>query len=441
MLGFSMIQVVRKHAHKIDRALRGEVLNLYKPFRWTPCFLHNMAERMIKSTKKLQVIVKFRKGCFEAGCEEINRIFSDKFRCSLKKQFRLVSCCSAEVTPAALEEILESCSHVEKIYLNRKVEAFLNTAVPAANADNIVRNGTRLTGKGVTIAIIDTGLYPHPDFNGRITGFVDFINGRSEPYDDNGHGTHCAGDAAGDGFASGGNYRGPAPEANLIGVKVLNKMGAGSLDTVMEGVHWCIEYNEQNESEKIDIINLSLGSPAQRHEKETDDPMVHIVEEAWKRGIVVCAAAGNSGPEPQTIASPGISKKIITVGALDDKGTVDRADDEAAGFSSRGPTIYGKTKPDILAPGVNIIAARSPGSYIDKSSKGSRVGAEYISLSGTSMATPVCAGIVALMLQHNPQLTPKRIKRRLRKGTVLWNDRDPDIYGAGYINGENSVPN
>ncbi|MED4567143.1 S8 family serine peptidase, partial [Bacillus atrophaeus] len=120
--------------------------------------------------------------------------------------------------------------------------------------------------------------------------------------------------------------------------------------------------------------------------------------------------------------------------------TVSREDDIVASFSSRGPTVYGKEKPDILAPGVNIVSLRSPRSYIDKLQKSSRVGTQYFTMSGTSMATPICAGIAALILEHNPELTPDEVKELLKNGADKWSDNDPNIYGAGAVNAENSVP-
>lgn len=436
-----MVQMVRSNANKLERPLREEILNLYKPFKWTPCFLHRFFEGTIKRNKKLSVIIEFETDCYDVGCQEVEAIMKRHRRNKIKHHFSRVSSCSAEVTPHGLEEVLSGCSHIKKVYLNREVRALLDVAVQTAHAKNIVRNNTTLTGKGVKIAIIDTGIHPHPDLAGRITDFADFINNRTEPYDDNGHGTHCAGDAAGNGAASSGKYVGPAPEANLVGVKVLNKTGSGSLETVMQGVEWCIQYNENNPENKIDIISMSLGSTAQTFPNENADPMVQIVEQAWTSGIVVCVAAGNEGPERQTIASPGISDLVITVGALDDRNTVeDRSDDDVASFSSRGPTIYGVIKPDILAPGVNIVSLRSPNSYLDKANKTSRIDSDYFVLSGTSMATPICAGIVALMKQHNPDLTPQEIKNLLKSGADLWGDRDPNVYGAGYINAERSIP-
>ncbi|MFB4165424.1 S8 family peptidase [Alteribacillus sp. JSM 102045] len=438
MFGYKMIQTVRSNGAKLDRPLKDEILQLYEPFKSMPCFLHNLTEKYISKWKQMSVIIEFGQDHYQTGYDEVCRLINGKRRCGVRKEFSIVSCCSADVTPGIMAEMLETCNHIKKVYLNRKVTALLDTAVTAANARRINRNDKELTGKGTTVAVVDTGIYPHTDLAGRIIGFVDFIGEKSDPCDDNGHGTHCAGCVAGNGSASLGQYKGPAPEANLIGVKVLDKAGSGTLETVMQGIQWCIDYNKE-EGNFIDIISMSLGSAAQRHESEKDDPMVKMVDKAWDSGIVVVAAAGNEGPEEQTIASPGISGTIITVGALDDQETELRDDDEAADFSSRGPTIYGKSKPDILAPGVNITSLRSPNSFIDKTQKANREGEDYFILSGTSMAAPICAGVIALLLEYDPQLTPNRIKNALKEGTDLWIDRDPNIYGAGYINAKNTI--
>ncbi|MCQ6281900.1 S8 family peptidase [Bacillus sp. EB600] len=440
MFGYSMVQMVRAHAHKLDGSVREEILNLYKPFKRMPCFLHKFFENSIKKRKKLSLIIEFENSCHEVGRNQINDILKKHKNNRIKHEFPRVFCCSTEMTPTGLEEVLSSCSHIRRVYLNRDVRALLDVAVPSANAKNIVKNNTSLTGKGVTIAIVDTGIYPHQDLSGRIIGFKDFIKNKTAPYDDNGHGTHCAGDAAGNGAASKFKYAGPAPEANLIGVKVLNNNGSGSLETIMQGIEWCIQYNENNRLKKIDIISMSLGSTAQTYTNENEDPMVKIVEKAWTAGIVVCVAAGNDGPEARTISSPGISNQVITVGALDDRDTTGtNKDDDIASFSSRGPTLYGVTKPDIVAPGVNIVSLRSPKSSLDRQQKANRVGRYYFVLSGTSMATPICAGVVALIKQWKPDVSPQEVKDILKNGADLWRDRDPNTYGAGYINAGNSI--
>lgn len=441
MFRHSMVQLIRLHSKKLDRPLRETVIRLYTPFRWTPCFLQSVFEGYVIRMKKVSVIIELEEGCYEEGCQIIENIFSKNRGCKIREHFSVVSCCSATITPLALEDILTECKQIKKVYYNLEVKALLDTAVPAANARNVIKRETELTGNGSTIAIIDTGIYPHMDLQGRITAFVDFINGRNEPYDDNGHGTHCAGSAVGSGAASDGLYQGPAPAASVIGVKVLNRVGTGTLESVMQGIQWCIEYNRTNPDNRINILNLSFGTEPQAYENEEEDPMVRIVNKAWEEGMVVCAAAGNVGPEQMTIASPGLSQRIITVGALDDRNTENRADDDVAIFSSRGPTIYGAVKPDILAPGVNIISLRVPNSYLDKVQKTNRVDSDYFSMSGTSMATPICAGIIALMLENEPNLSPERVKRRLMNRTDFWNDRDPTIYGAGYINADRAIRN
>lgn len=333
-----------------------------------------------------------------------------------------------------MEDLLQSCKHVKKIYPDREVKALLDHAVPSVRADTL--NQTGLTGEGITIAVVDTGIDPHDDLlnpSNRIVAFQDFVGNRAEPYDDNGHGTHCAGDAAGNGFRSGGQYAGPAPEANLVGVKVLNKKGAGSLSDVIAGIQWCIDHKDTYE---IQIISLSLGSQAVVPAEE--DPVVHIVERAWEAGIFVCVAAGNEGPRSGTIASPGISPVVLTVGAMDDNDNSDRSDDEVADFSSRGPTIDHLVKPDLLAPGVNIVSLRVPGSYLDKLAKANRVGEHYIAMSGTSMATPIAAGIAALILQKYKGLAPAEVKRLLTAGAEDWSLPE-NVQGHGYADASNSI--
>ncbi len=447
MFGFSMIKMVRQHAHRLDLELRKKLINLYRPFHWSPRFLHRSFEGLLKRTKKISVIVEFHdeEAAYASGLQNIERTCKKHFRSKVRKHFPAIHACSCQVTPSALEEIME-CKHIRKVFLNREVMALLDVAVASANARE-VNQERNLTGANTTIAVIDTGIHPHKDIKSRIIAFKDFVNGKDgveNAYDDNGHGTHCAGDAA-----ASGDYAGPAYNANVVGVKVLDKLGSGSLDTVMEGVQWCIDFNQLSSSERIDVLSISLGSNA----LPGDDPMVKIIEKAWQEGIVVCAAAGNEGPEEETIASPGISDMIITVGASDDRHTIVRSDHVAAPFSSRGPTIHKTAKPDLLSPGVNIISLRSPGSYLDKRQKQARVGTDYFSLSGTSMATPLCAGVTALLLEFlktqkiTADVFPKRrelpdlIKDSLINGAdnptpVVIN---PVIHGSGFLNAEKSI--
>ncbi len=433
MLGFSMINLVRRHPQKIDKELRNAFVNLYLPFRWIPCFLHSFLENFFKKTKKFSVIIEFHDDQEEYISKIIsaNSIIKGHFRSQLKHQYSSVHCCSANLTPAAVESLLESHPSIKKIHLDREVHALLNVARTSVKADAPAIKD--VSGKGITIAVVDTGIYAHKDVAGRIKAFKDLTGNKTKSYDDNGHGTHCAGDAAGNGTASNGKYKGLAYEADLVGVKVLNKAGSGSLSNVMAGVQWCIDNKAQY---NIDIITMSLGSSAAVPASE--DPMVKIVEKAWDLGIVVVVAAGNEGPDEKTISSPGISPKVITVGAMDDRNTVERVDDQAADFSSRGPTIDGLNKPDILSPGVNIISLRSPKSYLDKMYKSNRVETDYFSLSGTSMATPICAGVAALILQKHPGLTPDQVKERLLASAENWN-LPVNVQGKGYSDAEKAI--
>lgn len=426
MLNFSMIEMVRRKGRMLDKELKREIIGFYKPLRSIPCFLQRPLESMRKRTKKLPIVIEFENDRFASGLNDVKQA-----KCRNLREFPSISCCSADLSVKNLEKLMNTCDHIKKIHYDRKVTTLLDTATPAINADQLQEND--LSGKNVTIAVIDTGIYPHEDLEGRITGFQDFVGNQTNPYDDNGHGTHCAGAAAGNGAASSGEYKGSAPEANLVGVKVLDRNGAGSLSTVIDGIEWCIQNQSAHD---IKVLSLSLGADAT--ESAEDDPVVRAVDAAWDNGMVVCVAAGNAGPEEQTIGSPGISPKVITVGAAGDNNTTDRSDDTVADFSSRGPTIDGLVKPDVLAPGVNIISLRSPRSFLDKTNSPARVDTNYFSLSGTSMATPICAGVVAQLLQSDPELAPDEVKDQLMEASEDLG-QPSNTQGSGYLNAANLI--
>lgn len=437
MYGFSMIQLVRRQGKRLDRQLKGQMIDLYRSFHWVPCIFHKMAENVLKSTKTYPVVIEFEddQDAYSSWMNQVHGIVGKTKNCQMSHEYPSISCCSAELTPDGMEALLVECNGIKMIHSDREVAALLDTATPSIHADQ-ARQQAGLSGEGVTIAVLDTGIYPHEDLiypANRIVAFKDFINDRSQPYDDNGHGTHCAGDAAGNGYSSNGLYQAPAPKAKLVGVKVLDDQGAGSLSTVIAGIQWCIDHKD---TYSIDIISLSLGSPAMM--SAADDPVVRMVERAWESGITVCVAAGNEGPQARTIASPGISPTVITVGAMNDRNTVDRTGDQVAIFSSRGPTIDGLVKPDLLVPGDQIISLRAPSSYLDRMSKSSRVGTKYFNLSGTSMATPMCAGVVALMLEQNRDLTPDEVKQRLLDACEDWG-LPANTQGRGYLNASRAI--
>lgn len=352
-------------------------------------------------------------------------------------------------------------------------------------------------GKGVTIAVLDSGVAPHPDFGDRLLGQIDFINGRSLPYDDNGHGTHVAGCAAGSG-AIDARYAGPAQEANILSMKVLSGSGSGATSGIVKAIQTAVEMKEDL---NIRVINMSLGGPASKNGEK--DPINMAIKAAKEAGITVVVAAGNEGPDPGTVGSPGNSLNAITVGAIDDKNTPDRSDDIPASFSSRGPTPDGVVKPDVMAPGVSIMAPLSMQSETFERAEASAAvhkviqaldnmpfavlqqqpnelfaaagigpataekiklkeeisdviftklleatsrtpleehGA-YVGLPGTSMATPIVAGVVASMIGANPDLTPDMVQKILTETAEKLPDGrlGPNTQGAGAVNSEKAI--
>ena len=279
-----------------------------------------------------------------------------------------------------------------------------------------------ITGKGTTICVLDSGIAPHPDLKDRIVAFKDCINGRTEPYDDNGHGTHCAGICAGDGRSSGGKNIGVAPEADIVGVKVLDEWGNGSASQILKGIQWAIMNKHKY---GIDVITMSLG-----HSIETPrllDSLTWGVQAAAKFGITVVVSAGNDGPCEGTVCAPGNAPSAITVGALDDQGTPETDDDWIAYFSSRGPTRFDHLdKPDVIAPGVDIIAC-------------SNTDDGYVKKSGTSMATPFTAGVAALMKQVNPKASSKQIKKAIMQTANPVECLDKTAQGAGAVDPLESI--
>ena len=250
------------------------------------------------------------------------------------------------------------------------------------------------TGKGVGVCILDTGIYEHIDFAGRIWAFYDFLSFKRRPYDDNGHGTHVAGLAAGDGTASMGKYRGAAPGCGIIALKVLDRYGNGSQEDVLRAIRWIREYRQQY---RIRVVNISVGTTC--NSKKDHVRLVESVEQLWDEGMVVVTAAGNQGPRPGSITAPGSSKKVITVGSRD-------LLEGRSAISGRGPTTECVCKPDIVAPG-NRIMSCVPGKPFSYGVK-----------SGTSMSTPLVTGAIACALEKDPALTNTDIK------TMLMNSAD-----------------
>ena len=261
-------------------------------------------------------------------------------------------------------------------------------------------------GLGQVVAIVDTGVdYTHADLGGcfgvgcKVLDGYDFVNGDGDPVDDNGHGTHVAAIAT-----ANGALLGVAPDANLLAFKVCNNVGSCFSSDVIAGIDQAVDPNNDGDtSDHADVINLSLGGPG-----AADDPMSQAVDNASAAGVLVVAAAGNSGPAFGTIGSPGAARTALTVGAVDNT-------DSIASFSSRGPTnaTYG-LKPEIVAPGVDVCAARAAGTALSQTCED----AAHVSLSGTSMAAPHVAGAAALIGGLLPSLSATDLKSLLVQNSV-----------------------
>ncbi len=256
-------------------------------------------------------------------------------------------------------------------------------------------------GQQVGVCILDTGIVRNMDFGSRICYFQDFLYRRNRLYDDCGHGTHIAGIIAGSGEISGGAYMGMAPEANIIMLKVLDYIGNGTVGNVMAGLHWVLMNKEKY---NIRVVNISVGTIA-KEDGDEESQLVRAVNEVWDAGIVVCVAAGNNGPNPSSVTTPGISRKVITVGSSDNKEPVEVAGTMVADYSGRGPNASCIIKPDLVAPGSNVWSCKA---Y-------SRLGylngrQAYQKKSGTSMSTPVVSGACALLLSRYPMLNNVEVK-------------------------------
>ncbi|MER5435119.1 S8 family peptidase [Streptomyces sp. NPDC002588] len=278
---------------------------------------------------------------------------------------------------------------VERIWLDGKVRASLDKSTAQIGAPAAWAAG--YDGKGVKVAVLDTGVdTTHPDLKDRVETAKNFSES-ADTVDRVGHGTHVASTIAGSGAKSGGKYKGVAPGARLISGKVLDDNGEGSDSEIIAGMQWAVGQGAK-------VINLSLGG----YDTPDTDPLEQAVNElSASSGALFVIAAGNEGPDAGTIGTPGSAAAALTVGAVD-------RTDAVADFSSRGPTADGSLKPDITAPGVDIVAAKAA-----QGTEGDPAADGYVSMSGTSMATPHVAGAAAILAQEHPDWTGERIKALL----------------------------
>lgn len=369
---------------------------------------------------------------------------------------------------------------VKRLSADMIVKKFDAFTTGSSNAAAAWKSPYDLSGSGVTIAVVDSGVHSLLDLNSpgllgtgllngnRIVQSVNFVPGTTSADDACGHGTHVAGIVSGNGASSSGllcykTFYGIAPKSNVVNVRVLDRTGQGTVSQVVSGVQWCITNKTRY---NIRVLNLSLGHPV--GESYTTDPLCQAVEKAWQSGIFVVCAAGNQGRLNDTntagadnegwgtaygsIQSPGNDPYVMTVGASKSMGGT-RLTDRIATYSSRGPSRLDYVlKPDIMAPGNLVVSTLADGSYLDTNYSARNqvpllsyalglLGADhnkYFVLSGTSMASPVVAGAAALLLQANPNLSPDTIKARLMLSADKWTQpdgtADPCTFGAGYVN-------
>jgi serine protease AprX len=395
---------------------------------------------------------------------------------TIKSKFHTIRAVTMRVPVSMLAELAKDPNvayitpdRTQKMTANPVTEEFA-TAVQA----DIAASQYALDGTGVGVAVIDSGIAAHPDLNNasgvsRVVYSQSFVAGDATTSDEYGHGTHVAGLIGGTGASSGtangyaATYAGMAPNVNFINLRVLDQNGSGSDSQVIAAIEQAIALQS---TYNIRVISMSLGRPV--FERYTLDPVDQAVEAAWKAGIVVVVAAGNSGRSGAangfaTIDVPANDPAVITVGATMTELTATRVDDQIASYSSKGPTVLDHiVKPDLVAPGNRLVSLRVAGSTLDTTYPQYEVApssgtAMYYELSGTSMATPIVSGAVALMLQQNPSLTPDQVKARLMKtawkgvgqftfshdsrGNLYNNEYDLFTYGAGYLDIDSALAN
>lgn len=334
-------------------------------------------------------------------------------------------------------------------YTNNHNDTYFPTVI---GADSLHSHG--ITGKGITVAVLDSGLWEDPallnDTTGkaRVVGRYDAIAGKEmiEVFDESGHGTHMtsviahSGQVRVDGTFS-GSYKGVAPDVNLVAVKAFNEEGQGEFLDIVRGVQWVVDNRERF---GIKVLNLSFA--AKPRWEYWLDPINQAIMRAWAAGITVVAAAGNEGPEPMTIGSPGNLPYIITVGAVTDSWTVNtRDDDYIPDFSSQGPTPDAHIKPDVVAPGGHMTGITRPGSTLLQEFPEYQLSTGEFVMTGTSQAAALVSGIVALLLQLEPDLTPDDVKCKLISSAELAINADgklaysPFQQGSGYVSATRAI--
>ncbi|MCU1589552.1 MAG: aprX [Frankiales bacterium] len=306
----------------------------------------------------------------------------------------------------------------------------LPQAAAAINADDMANKG--YTGKGIGVALIDTGVVPVQGLkSGNVVIGPDLSLDSQAPQgnlDGFGHGTHMAGIIAGnDAALLGGGFKGIAPQAKLLSVRVGAHDGAADVSQLIAAVDWVVQHRNDN-GMNVRVLNIAFGTDGTQ--SPTLDPLTHAIENAWRAGITVVVSGGNGGNTRASLDNPARDPFVIAVGADDTHGTNGTADDTIPVFSSRGSLTR---HVDVVAPGQSIVSLRDPGSVVDTEYPAARVDSRFFKGSGTSQATAVVSGAVALLLQQRPELSPDDVKQMLMATAQPVVDT-PQATGAGLIN-------
>lgn len=360
------------------------------------------------------------------------------------KDLKIVNGFSAEMTVTTALELARS-NDVRWVSLDAPVKTsgctkcidvskLANTYIRAIKADQVWNNSPYIQGNGIGVAVVDSGLNPNGDLftsmgvNRQVADVSFNSDYNQNPSDGYGHGTHVASIVGGDGSESGGKYIGVAPLVNIINVKVSNDDGSALMSDVVAGLEWVLE---NKTAYNIRVVNLSLNSSVA--ESYHTSPLDAAVEILWFNKIVVVASAGNGGSG--AVYPPANDPFVITVGATDDKATNSISDDLMASFSAYGQTSDGVKKPDLVAPGTNIVARLvNQNMGVALAHPANKVGDQYFRMSGTSMAAPIVSGAVALLLQDEPNLTPDQVKYRLTAtASKSWSGYNGTKSGSGYL--------
>jgi serine protease AprX len=365
-----------------------------------------------------------------------------------KQGYKRLSFEAMQVPARALEALANHPNvkfvSADEAVTSHSVAARETARVPGSSTVSSTTN-TTYDGNGVAVAVLDSGVYSHGDYDATLLAQFDFVGaaaGVETGFSDTfGHGTHVAGMIGADGhYSTSEKYRGAAADGGIVSLRVLNELGVGSVSDVLQALDWILTTGKTTYG--IRVANLSLGKGVDT--ALASDPLVQAVDAVWDAGVVVVVSAGNFGwTGHYTITSPGISRKVITVGSLTDNDTGSNfADDYVSTYSSRGPTLYDHVlKPDLVAPGNRVIATFAeistlgtllPGNILCGSNGSSNCNQRYLRLSGSSMATAVVSGAVARMLDKDGTLSPSTVKARLMKSARKIAG-DPTVTGAGVL--------